>query len=203
MSTPAPSRTPLTTYLVIASCVATFFLLQARDPQATIGAALWPLGHGFEPWQLFSHAFLHGNLTHLLFNMLGLFVFGAPIERAVGARAFTVLYFVSVLTAAITQLAFNAWTGTDIPSVGASGGLFGLMLMFALLFPRAKMILLILPIPIPAPLFVTLYAAAELWMGVTGTQQGVGHFAHLGGLLGGGLVWLYWRAGYERSKRRD
>jgi len=203
MSTaPRPLATPLLTYSLVAVCAAVFFLLQARDPQWTVIGALWPLGEYFKPWQLLSYAFLHGGVSHLVFNMLGLYMFGGDIERVLGTRRFALLYFTSVLTAAIAQLAVNAVTASDIPTVGASGGLFGLLLVFALLFPQRKMILLILPIPMPAWLFVTLYAGVELYMGVTGTMQGVAHFAHLGGLLGGGLMWLIWRVEFERRRRR-
>ena len=192
--------TPLLTYVLIAACVGGF-LLQNTDPERwIIAGALWPLGDYFEPWQVITYAFLHGDSMHLMFNMLGVFMFGADIERVIGTLRFAFLYFASVLTAAIAQLSVNALTGSEYPTVGASGGLFGLLFLFALIFPKRKMIMLLLPIPMPAWLFVTIYAAVELWMGVTGTQQGVAHFAHLGGLLGGVLVWLYWRAQFQRRQ---
>lgn len=202
MSTPEPRvPTPLLTYVLVAACIGAFFV-QIQDSRywLTLGA-LWPLGDHFEAWQILSYAFLHGDLTHLLFNMLGVYMFGGDIERVVGTRRFAWLYFASVIAAALAQLGVNALTGSEVPTVGASGGLFGLLLVFALLFPQRKMILLILPIPMPAWLFVTLYAAVELWMGVTGTMQGVAHFAHLGGLVGGAIVWAVWRAGFERRRR--
>jgi membrane associated rhomboid family serine protease len=194
-------HTPVASRALIVACVAVF-LLQLQGPadwQAR--AALWPLDVAFEPWQLVSYAFLHGGTTHLLFNMLGLHMFGADVERVIGPRRFALLYFASVVCAALAQLVVDALTGTPYPTVGASGGLFGVMLVFALLFPNAKVVPLIPPIPMPAWLFVLLYAGLELWLGVSGTQKGVAHFAHLGGLLGGVLTWSWWRAQFRRRQR--
>jgi len=162
---------------------------------------LWPLtpidGHVyFQVWQIITYAFLHSTdyRTHLLFNMLGLWMFGAEIERHVGARRLLACYFASVATAALTQLFVPALFGAPpAPTIGASGGVFGLLLAYALLFPHRKVVPLIPPIPMPAWLFATLYAGLELLMGVTGTLSGVAHFAHLGGMIGSALVVLQWR----------
>lgn len=156
--------------------------------------ALWPFGSPFfAPWQLLTYAFLHGGLSHLVFNMLGLWMFGAELERVWGSRRFLVFYFVSVLGAALLQLLVAAASGGMYPTVGASGGLFGLLVGFAMLFPRRTIVPLIPPIPMPAWLFVTLYGAIELVLGVTGSMSGVAHFAHLGGLAAGWLMIRYWR----------
>jgi membrane associated rhomboid family serine protease len=155
----------------------------------------------FHYWQIVTYAFLHDtrNYMHLLFNMLGLWMFGAEIERYVGPRRLLACYFASVVTAALAQLfvpmLFGAPPG---PTIGASGGVFGLLLAYAFLFPRRKVIPLIPPIPMPAWLFATLYAGVELFLGVTGTQSGVAHFAHLGGMVGSALVIMQWR----RAPRR-
>ena len=162
---------------------------------------LWPWtpidGHVyFEPWQIVTYAFLHSTSTisHLLFNMLGLWVFGAEIERYVGPWRLLACYFASVVTAALTQLVVPPLLGAPpAPTIGASGGVFGLLLAYALLFPHRKVVPLIPPIPMPAWVFATLYAAVELFMGVTGTLSGVAHFAHLGGMIGSSLVVLEWR----------
>ncbi len=103
-------------------------------------------------------------------------------------------YFACVIAAALTQLTTAALAGSQEPTLGASGGVFGLLLAFAMYFPRQRIVLLFPPIPMPAWLFVVLYGALELVLGVTNTQAGVAHFAHLGGMLGGALVILYWRA---------
>jgi len=187
--------TPLLTYTLIGACVAVFFWLRSDPATVFELAALWPLGSDyFAPWQLLSYAFLHGGFSHLIFNMLGVFMFGAELERGFGTRRFALLYFASVITAALAQLAFAAATGSAQPTVGASGGLFGLLLAYAMIFPKRIIVLLIPPIPLPAWLFVTLYAGVELYLGVTGTLEGIAHFAHLGGLVGGFLVLMFWRA---------
>lgn len=192
--------TPIVTYALLIACALTFLLqLQLGDDVAVTGA-LWPLGPQFHLWQLVSYAFLHGDIMHLAFNAFGLYLFGRDVERMIGARRFIALYTTSVLAAAAAQLAVGVVTGSPWPTVGASGGLFGVMLVFALLFPRATIVLLFRPIPMPAWLFVTLYAIAELWMGVTGTMQGVAHFAHLGGLVGGAWMWAHWRMQRQRMR---
>ncbi len=156
--------------------------------------ALWPIGSGaFIPWQLLSYAFLHGSLSHLFFNMFGLWMFGSELERIWGSRRFLAFFAVSVLFAALTQQVVAVVAGSGSPTIGASGGLFGLLLGFAMLFPNRRIVLLIPPIPMPAWLFVLLYGAIELFLGVTGRVNGVAHFAHLGGVLGGWLVLRYWR----------
>ena len=99
-----------------------------------------------------------------------------------------------MIAAGLTQLAVTAVTGDLYPTVGASGGVFGVLLAYAVYFPRNRLFLIFLPIPIPARVFVVIYAALELFLGVTGTQEGVAHFAHLGGLAGGALLLAYWRA---------
>ena len=87
----------------------------------------------------------------------------------------------------------SSLTGGIYPTVGASGGVFGLLLAYAVYFPRNRVMLLFPPIPMPSRVFVVLYAVLELVLGVTGSQEGVAHFAHLGGLVGGALMLYYWR----------
>jgi membrane associated rhomboid family serine protease len=144
--------------------------------------ALWPLGDAFAPWQLLTHAFMHGSPMHIVFNMWGLFLFGGILESRWGAVPFIAFYLVAVLGGAVSQLMFAAWTGDVTPMVGASGGVFGLLLAFAVLFPEQRLFLIFVPVPIPARIFAALYAAVELALGLTGTWTGVAHFAHLGGM---------------------
>ena len=135
------------------------------------------------------------NIAHILFNMLGLWMFGGEVERRVGPRRLLACYFASVVTAALSQLFIPMLFGAPpAPTIGASGGVFGLLLAYAFLFPRRKVIPLIPPIPMPAWLFATLYAGVELFLGVTGTLSGVAHFAHLGGMVGSALVIMQWRS---------
>ena len=156
--------------------------------------ALWPVGAGFQPWQLLTYAFLHGGLFHIAFNMFALYMFGSAIERVFGARRYLAYYLVCVLSAAIAQLLTAAITGAVYPTVGASGGVFGLLLAYAIYFPHSRIMLIFPPIPMPARVFVVVYAALELFLGVTGTEEGVAHFAHLGGLVGGFIMLRYWRS---------
>lgn len=186
---------PPATRAIIVATVAVFLLEQIAPSPAFNRLALWPYQtHLFAPYQLLTYAFVHGGFTHIFFNMFALFMFGRSLEELWGPRRFLVYYFASVLAAGLTQLAFTALSGTIYPTVGASGGVFGVLLAFAMTFPRQRIMLLFPPIPMPAWVFVTLYGIAELVMGVLGTQEGVAHFAHLGGMFGGALVIAYWRA---------
>ncbi len=184
---------PLTQALIITNVVV-FLLQQLFGGAFTEMFALWPLGSGlFMPWQVVSYAFLHGNITHIAFNMFGLWMFGRELEDLWGTRRFALFYAVSVLAAAALQLLVTASLGIMAPTIGASGGLFGLLLGFAMMFPQRTIVPLIPPIPMPAWLFVRLYGLIELTLGVIGSASGVAHFAHLGGLFGGWMVIRYWR----------
>ncbi len=195
---------PVTTALLVAN-VAIFLIQTSLLPGLLFPFALWPVGSGaatggqvdFQVWQLVTYGFLHGGFTHLLFNMFGLYMFGGPLEQVVGPRRFLAYYFVCVIAAGITQLLVGLAATSVYPTVGASGGVFGLLLAYAVYFPRNKLFLIFLPIPIPARIFVVIYAVVELTLGVTGAQTGVAHFAHLGGLVGGALMIAYWR-GFRR-----
>jgi membrane associated rhomboid family serine protease len=174
------------------------YLLELLRPDLLVGLfALWPLhSELFHPWQIVTYAFLHDprNLAHILLNMFALFMFGRGLELYFGSRRFLIYYFVCVLAAAVTQLLVEGASGGTEPVLGASGGIFGVLLAFAWYFPRQRLIVLPIPIPVPAWLFVTVYALIELFSGLTRTQQSVAHFAHLGGMAGGALCILYWRA---------
>jgi membrane associated rhomboid family serine protease len=196
---------PVTTAL-IATNVAMFFL-QSAAPGALSPLALWPLGGAaagpgasFGLWQLITYGFLHGSLLHLAFNMFALYMFGSAVERAFGARRYLTYYVVCVVSAAITQLVFAAIAGVIYPTVGASGGVFGLLLAYAIYFPHNRIVLLFPPIPMPARMFVALYAALELFLGVSGAEGGVAHFAHLGGLVGGFALLHHWRGASNRGR---
>jgi membrane associated rhomboid family serine protease len=194
--------TPITRTLVIAN-VGVFLLQAASGDQLEIRFALWPPGHGFEIWQLVTYAFLHGGLAHIFFNMLALYMFGSDIERVFGSPFFLRFYFASVISAALCQLAVISSTGgPPFPTLGASGGVYGLLLAFGIYYPRRMVMLIFPPIPMQARFFVILFAAVELVLGVTGTQAGVAHFAHLGGMLGGWLMIQYRRRGFPFTPPR-
>jgi membrane associated rhomboid family serine protease len=192
---------PVTQTLIILNVA--IFIAQSTLSNTTLIAnfALWPWGTpqsfglvGFQPWQIITYSFLHGGLGHIFFNMFALYMFGSQIERVLGTKRYFNLYFASVITAAVAQLMVAAASGgTPYPTVGASGGVFGLLLAYAIYFPNRTVMLIIPPIPMPARWFVALYGGLELFLGVTGTQAGVAHFAHLGGMLGAWLLIRYWR----------
>ena len=186
-----PPIPPATQALLLAN-VAIFFLGDLLDPGVVAPFALWPIGGGFWPWQIVSYAFLHGGFNHLFFNMLGLWMFGSELEQVWGRNRFLVFYFASVVAAALTQLVVDALLNSPAPTIGASGGLFGLLLAFAMIFPN-RIILLFFVIPMKAKYLVALYGLLELYQGVYVLNSGVAHFAHLGGMLGGLLTLRYWR----------
>jgi membrane associated rhomboid family serine protease len=179
------------------------FVISAALPRLVIALALWPVGGewlfltkaGFAPWQLVTYAFLHGSLLHLAFNMFGLYMFGGALEQVLGWRRFLVYYFACVVAAALTQLVVLQLAGTFVPTVGASGGVFGLVLGYAIFFPHHRIVLLIPPIPMSARTFAIVYALVELALGVFGSQEGIAHFAHLGGMAGGWLLLRHWGPG--------
>jgi len=164
--------------------------------------ALWPIGAGFAPWQLATYALLHGGLLHLAFNMYGLWMFGTQLEYLWGPRRLLQYYAASVLMAGLVQLVVASDSPVAYPTVGASGGLFGLLLGYAMLFPHRTIVLLFPPVPMPAWLFAALYGVLELTLGVTGAASGIAHFAHLGGMLGGWLMLRYWRGRPPFGRRR-
>lgn len=180
--------------------------------------ALWPYGlftpaafpdgaPVFWPWQVVTYAFLHGSLLHLFLNMYALWLFGVRLERHWGQRKFGLFYFSCVVGAALTQLLVSEITllhgGEVYPVIGASGGVFGLLLAFAVLFPEAELLLLFPPVPIKAKWLVVGYGAIELLAGVTGTAEGVAHFAHLGGMLTGWVLLHDWRGGRAPGSGRE
>lgn len=193
---------PVTQALILVNLA--FFFAPALGLPVPINAlVLWPLGPYFYPWQLLTYGFLHGGLSHLLFNLFGLYMFGAEVEQVWGTKRFLNYYLFCVVSAALAQLVVSWLMGSGAPTLGASGGVFGLLIAFALLFPNRVIVPLIPPIPMRAPIFVALYGGVELFLGVTGTQGGVAHFAHLGGLAGGYLwirIWGRGRSGGQRYR---
>ena len=164
--------------------------------------ALWPLASGhFLPWQVLSYAFLHGDAFHLFFNMFGLWMFGSEIEQLWGQKRYAQFLLASALTAALVQLGFTALMGSFYPTVGISGGLFGLLLAFGMMFPNRVIMPLFPPIPMKAKVFVAVFGVLELFLGVGG-RDGIAHFAHLGGMLGGWLMIRFWRGQAPFGRRR-
>jgi len=181
-----------------------FVLEMSMGSQLITALALWPLntpaylGFGlsqahFQLFQLVSYGFLHGSVLHLFLNMYALWLFGSRMENVWGARAFAFYYFVCLLGAGAVQLLVSTLSGEYYPTIGASGGVFGLLLAFGMRFPNERLLLVFPPVALKAKWFVTIYAVIELWAGVTGSQAGVAHFAHLGGMFFGFVLIQYWR----------
>ncbi|WAC71279.1 rhomboid family intramembrane serine protease [Roseateles sp. SL47] len=195
-----PFIPPVTKALMLL-CVGLFCLFSlARIELAPLknALALWPLNTGlFNFWQPFTYAFLHGDSLHLFFNMLGLWMFGAELETVWGGKRYAQLLAASALTGAAAQLVFTLIMGTSAPTVGISGALFGLLLSYGLMFPDRVIMPLFPPIPMKAKVFVAIFGALELLLGISGAT-GIAHFAHLGGMLGAWLMYNYWRGGRRR-----
>ncbi|KPK04264.1 MAG: hypothetical protein AMJ64_14115 [Betaproteobacteria bacterium SG8_39] len=202
---------PVTLTLIVANC-AVYLLQLSGDAAIRDLFALWPpLPSGpvtrpsFELWQLVTYGFMHDTRTiaHLFFNMFALYMFGSDIERLFGGRFYIQYFLASIVSAALCHLVYTGWVGGPaVPMVGASGGVYGILLAYGMFFPNRKVILLIFPYPMPARVFVALFAVLELWFGVTGTASGIAHFAHLGGMLGGFLMIQYRRGRFPFARRR-
>lgn len=178
---------------IIVVCAAVYF---GRNLSPAL--ALWPFESGFfVPWQLLTYGFLHGSFNHLFFNMFAVWMFGTPLERTWGTQRFALYYFTCVIGAAIIQLLVQLMEGGVYPTIGASGGVFGLLLAYGVMWPTNRIFLIFLPVPIQAKWFVLIYGGLELMFGVTRAMPGIAHFAHLGGMIfGAGLLYKWgWRPG--------
>ena len=152
---------------------------------------------GFYPWQMVSYSFLHGSFGHLFFNMFALWMFGVQVENRWGSQRFGVFYFACVVGAALTHMVFApllmpGGLNVAVPTVGASGGVYGILLAFGMMFPNQPIYLWFM-VPIKAKWLVIGFGALELYSAVTGTSAGVANFAHLGGMVFGFLLIQYWR----------
>ena len=176
---------------LLISNVAIWFVLDVLLAQFTVARvpifsifegylALWPIGTNFWPWQLITYQFLHGGFWHLFFNMLALWMFGMELENTWGSRKFIIYYLLCGVGAGITNLLIAPLVGPAGPTIGASGAVFGVLIAFGMLFPDRPIYLYFL-LPVKAKYFIAVYIGLELFYGVTGTTDGVAHFAHLGG----------------------
>ncbi len=156
--------------------------------------ALWPYEHSnFQFHQLVSYMFLHADFTHLFFNMFALWMFGRQLEYDLGSKRFLGYYLLTGIGAGALNLLVMSLTGDYALTVGASGAVYGILLAFGVLHPNVPLYLMFIPVPIKAKWFVIGYGVLELLQGVSATPDGVAHFAHLGGMVFGLALLLFWR----------
>ena len=184
------------------------------EAMVTRFALFYPTSQYFRGWQVVTHMFMHGGFWHIFFNMYTLFIFGSVLERTIGSRKFLIFFFVCGLGAVALHLGVQALQASGYmkalaegsqtaaqsyarlkmtPTLGASGAIYGLLIGYAMLFPSNRLTLIFPPISLSAKTWVIIFAVIELLTGVTGTADGVAHFAHLGGMLLGFLMIKYWR----------
>ena len=179
------------------------FALQQFSPRYMfVNFALWPFGEPNSPfavWQLLTYGFLHGDVMHLAFNMFMLWMFGKELEVQMGSQRFLIYYLTGTVGAGIVQLIVAGTQGGIYPTVGASGGVFALLLAFGMTFPNRMIMLLFPPIPMKAKYMVILFGVLELYLGFSGRAPGVANFAHLGGMLFGFILLQYWKKPRRRG----
>lgn len=171
-------------------------------------AMFYPTSPFFRPWQIITHMFMHGGFWHIFFNMYSLLMFGTVLERSIGSKKFLIFYFVTGLGAVALHTGVE-WIEAQIfmaneqvmayhnllmtPTLGASGAIYGVLIGYAMVYPQSRLTLLFPPVTLTAKWMVIIFAAIELFTGITGTADGVAHFAHLGGMLFGWLLIRMWR----------
>ena len=176
--------TPVVRALLIANVAA--FFLQSALPELANAFVFVPALALVRPWSVVTYMFLHGDLMHLLFNMLALFFFGPRVEERIFSRPFAILYFLSGITGALLSAIFSPGS----PIIGASGGVFGVMLAFAWFWPHERVFIWGV-LPVPARMLVIITTMISLWSGFGGVGGGIAHFGHLGGYLGA-FLYLRW-----------
>ena len=208
------SLPPVTKNLIIINVIV--FVASLLNQNFMIGtfALFYPTSVYFHWWQVVTHMFMHGGFWHIFFNMYTLLIFGCVVERIIGSKKFLLFYFICGLGAVALHLGVeylqmqsymqgaalgNATAIQNIamikntPTVGASGAIYGVLMGYAMLFPESRMTLLFPPITLSAKWMVVAFAVIELLTGVSGLASGIAHFAHLGGMLIGWLMILWWK----------
>ena len=187
--------------MIISLCM--MIMTYLNEPLMARLFALNPITFIKRPWQLVTYMFMHGNFAHLFFNMYTLYVFGTVLERVWGTRKFLLYYFVTGIGAALVHIGVQWLTGDFALTVGASGAIYGILMGYAMLYPDSTLMLLLPPVSVKAKWLVLIFAGIELLLGVTGTQAGVAHFAHLGGLVFGLFLIVYWKKTHRLYSRWD
>lgn len=203
----------VTRNLIIVNILIYIATIINREMMVGLFGLFYPTSPFYHWWQPVTHMFMHGSIWHIFFNMYTLYIFGNVVERIIGSRKFVLFYFICGLGAAglnilaqhieiqmvmansSSDAVINAITRLKItPTVGASGAIYGVLMAYAMLFPDSRMTLLFPPVTLSAKWMVVIFAAIELFTGVSGWADGIAHFAHLGGLLIGWLMILWWRS---------
>ena len=199
---------PVTRNLLIINVILFIATLINEDFMVRTFALFSPSSYFFRPWQIVTHMFMHGGYAHIFFNMWSLWMFGSVLEQAIGSRKFGVYYFISGFGAVALHLfvqhlqaqplleANNLqayYSLINTPTLGASGAVYGILIGYAMLYPDSILTLIFPPISLKAKWFILIFAIIELATGVFGTMDGVAHFAHLGGMLVGFLLMLWWK----------
>lgn len=176
--------------------VIVYFAASVLFPQYVYHLAFYyPALDVFQPYQVITHFFMHGNTQHLLFNMLSLYFLGPMVERMMGAKRFLLFYFICGFGSLLLHLVLTYFgiIGMNVSIVGASGAIMGVFIAFAMYFPDMKLMLLFPPIPVKAKYLVAGLIALDLFSGVSGSNTGIAHFAHLGGALAGFIMMMVWK----------
>jgi len=198
---------PVTKNIILINILVFIATLINQDFMVRNFALFYPASPLFRPWQIVTHMFMHGGFWHIFFNMYSLLIFGMVVEKVLGSKRFLIFYFVTGLGAVALHLGVEyvqaqVFAASNVnnynnllltPTLGASGAIYGVLIAYAMLFPDSVLTLIFPPIPLKAKWWVLIFAGIELFTGVTGTVDGVAHFAHLGGMLFGFLLILYWK----------
>ena len=203
--------------IIIINILVMFMTILNQDYMMSRFALYYPASPNFRLWQIITHMFMHGGFWHIFFNMYTLFIFGSVLERVWGTKKFLVFYFVTGIGAAllhiavqfieaqiyISQMAEGSRQAAvaygalmDTRTVGASGAIYGVLMGYAMLFPDSVLTLIFPPVSLKAKWFVVIFAVIELFTGIKSISNiggGIAHFAHLGGMLFGWLLILYWK----------
>lgn len=184
---------PVTRNIIIINIIA--YIATRINPSVMYGffALYPPASHDFHVWQIVTHMFLHGSFSHIFFNMYALMVFGSVLENIIGSKKFLTFYMVSGIGAAALYLGVQALTFQYHLCVGASGAIYGVLLGYAMMFPDSVLTLFFPPVSMKAKWMVLIFVAIELGIGVLGVNDGVAHFAHLGGMLVGFIMMFIWK----------
>lgn len=188
----------LTLLLIAANFL--FFVMQSAVPGFREALWLVPEQAITAPWQFLTYMFLHGSVTHILFNMFSLGIFGTVMEASLGQKRFLLIYFISGLGSALVHLLFTGMS--TVPMLGASGAIFGILAAYGVRHPKGWIFMM--GVPVPAALGIVVFAAAQFFLGVFSLEPGTANFGHLGGIITGAAIMLYWRwkAGELRRRHR-